>query len=180
MLLPVTMGSQQQQLPVILDTGSTVPYVYGFNFKESNTFTNLSIPGNLSYGGGAVVKGFYCTDTVSVSNITTKTFEFMVTNNDPGSGTPSDFSDSKGQGLFGFALGSYRMPGSNLTSNQVSTWRQLSTTAGLAGTRRNFYGLWLLNDNKMLMKPIDFGGMPDRWTTSSGPLMMTQLTSLCE
>jgi hypothetical protein len=47
MLLPVVMGSQKQKLSVVLDTGSTVPYTTGFNFLQSSTFTNTSVPGTL-------------------------------------------------------------------------------------------------------------------------------------
>jgi hypothetical protein len=48
-MLPVTMGSQQQKMSVVLDTGSTVPYATGFNYLQSTTFTNTSVPGTLEY-----------------------------------------------------------------------------------------------------------------------------------
>jgi hypothetical protein len=60
-------------------------------------------------------------------------------------------------GLFGFALGSYALPGGQ-ANNMTSTWRQLSTAANLEGSVNNRYGLWLSNNSTLLKTNNDFGG----------------------
>ena len=47
MMMPVVMGSQQQKLSVVLDTGSTTPYTTGFNWQQSSSFVNTSVPDTL-------------------------------------------------------------------------------------------------------------------------------------
>lgn len=153
MMLPVVMGSQQQKLSVVLDTGSTTPYTTGFNWQQSTSFVNTSVPGTLVYGGAGDKTGFYCTDTATIGSITVKTFNLLVTDGDKG-------INGDGGGLFGFALGSYAEPGGQ-DNNMTSTWRQLSTAANLAGGASNRYGLWLSNNATLLKSYNDFGGWLD-------------------
>jgi hypothetical protein len=85
-----------------------------------------------------------------VGSITARNFNLLVTDNDKG-------LDGNGGGLFGFALGSYALPGGQ-ANNMTSTWRQLSTAAGLDGGASNRYGLWLSNNSTLLKQNSDFGG----------------------
>lgn len=101
MLLPVTFGSQQQPFTVVLDTGSSVPYV-SYLYNSSATFANTSQPGSLEYGGAGNVTGWYATDRVAIGGITSAKLDFLLRTNVP------DNAYTAGGGLFGFALLGYK------------------------------------------------------------------------
>jgi hypothetical protein len=103
------------------------------------------------YGGSGNKTGFYCTDSATIGSITVNKFDLLMTDQDRG-------TNGDGGGLFGFALGSYALPGGQ-ANNMTSTWRQLSTAAGLAGGASNRYGLWLSNNRSLLQAYSDYGGM---------------------
>lgn len=104
------------------------------------------------FGGAGGITGYFGNDTTTVGPITATNFEFLVADGDSGTG-------GKGSGLYGFALGSYALPCGE-ASDQVSTWKQLSTAAGVAGTELDRVGLWLSNDQQFLQAATSFGGEP--------------------
>jgi hypothetical protein len=196
-LLPVTLARQQQQetVAMIFDTGTSSPYTWGFNWHQgSSSSNNNSSEGHMD--AAAVLSGLDLSAT-AISTITgnssssSSTYEasnyyYETATTTIGSTTSQDFMFlvpkvldneakllSKG-GVYGFAPGGYTAPGAQAdppASEVLSTWKQLSASAGLSGMTDRF-GLWLSNDQKLLggaatafAGEISVGQLnPDRYT----------------
>ena len=87
----ITVGSNNQKLNLIFDTGSSLIWFYdkeclnchynnSFNTKESNTYKNSSIEKEIKYLSGKI-KGNISVDNIQFSNIKIQNFKFILINN---------------------------------------------------------------------------------------------------
>lgn len=159
----ITLGSPQQSLRLVLDTGSsdlwcnaansslcsasTDPCVNSgsYNPDDSSSYTYLSSDFNISYADGTGAAGDYVTDVLHIGGVQVKDFQFGV-----------GYSSSSSEGVLGIGYAANEVQVGRLGKSAYPNLPQAMVKHGLI--RSNAYSLWL-NDLSANTGSILFGGV---------------------
>ncbi|KAL5366684.1 aspartic peptidase domain-containing protein [Aspergillus floccosus] len=159
----ITLGTPQQSLRVVLDTGSSDLWCNAanstlcqsssdpcsasgsYNPDDSSTYDFVSSDFNISYADGTGAAGDYVTDTLHIGGATIKDFQFGV-----------GYYSGSAEGVLGIGYSSNEVQVGRFGKSSYPNLPQAMVKSGLI--RSNAYSLWL-NDLGANTGSILFGGV---------------------
>lgn len=159
----ITLGTPEQSLRLVLDTGSSDLWCNAANSTlcsslgspcrtsgsydgdSSSTYSYVSSNFNISYADGSGAVGDYVTDTIRIGGITLKDFQFGV-----------GYSSSSSEGVLGIGYASNEVQVGRFGQSAYPNLPRAMVENGLISS--NAYSLWL-NDLEANTGSILFGGV---------------------